>query len=108
MIINNISSAHGIGRLTELLERSIGYQRVKRVFADLGLPLALSDMPNMSVPLNALIEVFENAGEASGDRCFGLRVSMDMGHGFGRPRKDFNWTISFFGVTYETVSLTGR
>ncbi len=75
-----LTLAKGMGRLPQLLEDLVGFGRVERVFSETGLPVSLPDHLDTRIPLKSMIELFERAGAACGDRCFGLRVGLDMGH----------------------------
>jgi AraC-like DNA-binding protein len=69
-----------MGDLPGLLEKAVGFGRVERVFVESGLPVSLIDYPDRMIPLKSMVDLFENAGAAAGDRCFGLRVGLEMGH----------------------------
>lgn len=76
----SLTTARGMGNLPGLLEKVVGFGRVERVFVDSGLPVSLIDFPDQMIPVKSMVDLFENAGAASGDRCFGLRVGLQMGH----------------------------
>jgi AraC-like DNA-binding protein len=69
-----------MGNLPALLEGVAGFGRVERAFVESGLPVSLIDFPDQMIPMKSMIDLFENAGAAAGDRCFGLRVGLQMGH----------------------------
>lgn len=75
-----LTNARGMGGLPDLLENAVGIGRMERVFSESRLPLSLIDDPDQLIPLKSMIDLFENAGAAAGDRCFGLRVGFQMGH----------------------------
>lgn len=75
-----LTTARGMGNLPDLLEKVVGFGRVERVFVESGLPISLIDDLDHMIPMSSMIDLFENAGDAAGDRCFGLRVGLEMGH----------------------------
>lgn len=75
-----LTTARGMGNLPDLLENVVGFGRMERVFAESGLPVSLIDDPDHMIPLKSMIDLFEHAGAAAGDRSFGLRVGLQMGH----------------------------
>lgn len=75
-----LTSARGMGGLPDLLESVVGIGRMERVFSKSRLPLSVIDDPDQLIPFKSMIDLFENAGAAAGDRCFGLRVGLQMGH----------------------------
>jgi len=75
-----LTYARGMGNLPELLENAAGYGRVEQVFAKAHLPMGIIDDRDMMIPMRSMIDLFEHAAVAGGDRCFGLRVGVEMGH----------------------------
>jgi AraC-like DNA-binding protein len=74
-----------MGRLPQLLEDAVGFGRAERVFADTAMPFSPIEHPDAPMPITTMVDLFESSGSAVGDRCFGLRVGLDMGHlGFGK------------------------
>lgn len=73
-----MTRATGMGPLPELLERMEGMRAVQCAFAAEALPLQLIENRNISIPLGALVGLFERAGRAAGDRRFGVRVGDAM------------------------------
>lgn len=75
-----LTTARGMGNLPDLLESVVGFGRMERVFVESGLPVSVIDDPDQMIPMKSMIDLFEHAGAAAGDRCFGLRVGLQMGH----------------------------
>lgn len=75
-----LTYARGMGNLPELVENAVGYGRVERVFAKAQLPMGIIDDRDIMIPVRSMVDLFEHAGAAVGDRCFGLRVGLEMGH----------------------------
>lgn len=80
-----MTRVRGMGRLPQLLEDAVGFGRAERVFADTAMPFSPIEHPDAPMPMTTMVDLFEISGSAVGDRCFGLRVGLDMGHlGFGK------------------------
>jgi len=75
-----LTYARGMGNLPQLVESAAGHGRVERVFAKAHLPMGVIDNREIMIPMRSMVDLFEHAGAAVGDRCFGLRVGIEMGH----------------------------
>jgi AraC-like DNA-binding protein len=83
-LLTPMTRAMGLGNLPYIVEAASSWSMVERLFERHRLPLAIIDHPLQRIPLAPVIGLFEDAGEALGDRTFGLRVGTQLKHtGFG-------------------------
>ncbi len=78
------SRARGMGPLPDLVEARAGERALYRLFEQEGLPLSLRELPQVPIPLEAMMRLFERASRQLGERTFGLEVGRGMNHrGYG-------------------------
>jgi len=73
-----LTRARGMGRLPGLVEQAVGWGSLERLFWRLDLPVAVIAEPDIVIPLEVMVDLFEEASREVGDQNFGLRVGKSM------------------------------
>ena len=73
-----LTRARGMGGLPGLVEDAVGWRSLERLFGRLELPVAVLGEPDMVIPLEVMLDLFEEASREVGDETFGLRVGKAM------------------------------
>ena len=73
-----LTRARGMGGLPHLVEQAVGWRGLERLFGRLNLPVAVLAEPDMAMPLEVMVDLFEDASREVGDHAFGLRVGQAM------------------------------
>ena len=75
-----MTKAAGLGRLPDILEQWAGTKSVPLAFQKAGLPMDIIEFPKTRIPVESMRDLFEVSARATGERCFGLSVGLDMTH----------------------------
>jgi AraC-like DNA-binding protein len=73
-----LTRVRGMGGLPNLVGEAVGWRALERLFGRLDLPVAVLAEPDMAMPLDVMIDLFEEASREVGDHAFGLRVGQAM------------------------------
>jgi AraC-like DNA-binding protein len=75
-----MTKATGFGALPELLEQRAGQKALNAIFRGENVPLEILDNRETRLPVGAMMQVFDKAARATGERTFGLDVGMSMSY----------------------------
>ena len=75
-----MTKATGFGALPELLEKRASQRALIRVFRDKNVPLEIFENRETRLPVGAMMQIFDTAARAAGERTFGLDVGLSMSH----------------------------
>jgi len=76
-----MTKATGFGSLPELVEQRVSHSALNKMFCAQNLPLEILENRETRLPLCAMMNVFEIAARAAGERTFGMDVGNSMSHG---------------------------